>query len=121
MIAEDGNPVGRVWGAGKLTLPPGKRYDVLVQGHGGGDYRLRTLKMNTGPAGDKYPGRVLATVRPDRPALQPAELPTSLGPLPDFQNMTVDRRRTIVFSENTKRTSSSSTASSSTTSASTSA
>ena len=102
VIAEDGNPVGRVWGAGKLTLPPGKRYDVLVQGHGGGDYRLRTLKMNTGPAGDKYPGRVLATVRPDRPALQPAELPTSLGPLPDFQNMTVDRRRTIVFSENTK-------------------
>ena len=58
--------------------------------------------MNTGPAGDKYPGRVLATVRPDRPALQPAELPTSLGPLPDLQNMTVDRRRTIVFSENTK-------------------
>ena len=54
------------------------------------------------PAGDKYPGRVLATVRPDRPALQPAELPTSLGPLPDLQNMTVDRRRTIVFSENTK-------------------
>jgi suppressor of ftsI len=102
VIGEDGNPAGRVWGANRLTLPPGKRYDVLVQGHGGGDYRLRTLKMNTGPAGDKYPARVLATVRPDRPALEPAELPLSLGPLPDLQNAKVDRRRTLVFSENTK-------------------
>ena len=102
VIAEDGNPVGRVTSAGRLLLPPGKRYDVLVQGHGGGDYRLRTLAMNTGPAGDKYPARILATVRPNRPALDPAELPSSLGPLPDLQSATVDRRRTLVFSENTR-------------------
>jgi suppressor of ftsI len=102
VIGEDGNPVGQVWSAKRLTLPPAKRYDVLVQGHGGGDYRLRTLKMNTGPAGDKYPARVLATVRPNRPALQRAELPTSMGPLPDLQDLTVDRHRTLVFSENTK-------------------
>jgi suppressor of ftsI len=102
VIAEDGNPVGRVWSASTLLLPPGKRYDVLVQGHGGGDYRLRTLKMNTGPAGDKYPARVLATVRPDGPAVERAALPTSLGPLPDLEHMSVDRRRTLVFSENTK-------------------
>jgi suppressor of ftsI len=102
VIAEDGNPVGRVWSADTLTLPPGKRYDVLVQGHGGGDYRLRTLKMNTGPAGDKYPARVLATVRPNRPAVERAALPTSLGPLPDLEHMAVDRRRTLVFSENTR-------------------
>lgn len=101
VIAEDSNPVGRVWSANRLTLPPAKRYDVLVQGHGG-DYRLRTLKMNTGPAGDKYPARVLATVRPSRPALEPAQLPTSMGPLPGLQNLRVDRRRTLVFSENTK-------------------
>jgi FtsP/CotA-like multicopper oxidase with cupredoxin domain len=102
LIAEDSNPVGRVWSANRLTLPPAKRYDVLVQGHGGGDYRLRTLGMNTGPAGDKYPARVLATVRPSRPALEPAELPTSMGSLPDLQNLKVDRRRTLVFSENTE-------------------
>jgi len=102
VIAEDGNPVGRVWSADTLTLPPAKRYDVLVQGHGGGDYRLRTLKMNTGPAGDKYPARVLATVRPNRPARERAAFPTSLGPLPDLEHMAVDRRRTLVFSENTK-------------------
>lgn len=102
VIAEDGNPVGRVWSAKKLTLPPAKRYDVLIQGHGGGDYHLRTLKMNTGPAGDKYPARILATVRPNRPALEHAELPTSMGALPDLQDMNVDRHRTLVFSENTK-------------------
>jgi suppressor of ftsI len=102
VIAEDANPVGRVWSANTLTLPPGKRYDVLVQGHGGGDYRLRTLRMSTGPAGDEYPARVLATVRPSRPAVQRAALPTSLGPLPDLEHMAVDRRRKLVFSENTK-------------------
>ena len=102
VIAEDGNPVGRVWHATTLTLPPAKRYDVLVQGHGGGEYHLRTLRMSTGPAGDTYPARILATVRPNRPALERAQLPTSLGPLPDLQGMTVDRRRTLVFSEHTK-------------------
>jgi FtsP/CotA-like multicopper oxidase with cupredoxin domain len=102
VIAEDGNPAGEVWTAKRLTLPPAKRYDVLVQGHGGGNYHLRTLRMSTGPAGDKYPARILATVRPDRPAVERAELPTSMGPLPDLQNMKVDRRRTLVFSENTK-------------------
>ena len=102
VIGEDGKPVGRVWSARRLTLPPAKRYDVLVRGHGDGDYRLRTLKMNTGPAGDKYPARVLATVRSNRPAVERAELPTSMGPLPDLQNMRVDRHRTLVFSENTR-------------------
>ena len=102
VIAEDANPVGRVSSARRLLLPPGKRYDVLVQGHGGGDYRLRTLAMNTGPAGDRYPARILATVRPDRPPLEAAELPTALGALPDLQNASVDRRRTLVFSENTR-------------------
>jgi suppressor of ftsI len=102
VVAEDGNPVGRVWSANTLTLPPAKRYDVLVQGHGGGDYHLRTLKMSTGPAGDNYPARVLATVRPNRPALERTALPTSLGPLPGLEHMAVDRRRTLVFSENTK-------------------
>ena len=36
VVAEDSNPVGRVWSADRLTLPPAKRYDVLVQGHGDG-------------------------------------------------------------------------------------
>ena len=102
VIAEDGNPAGAVWSASTLILPPGKRYDVLVQGHGGGDYHLRTLRMSTGPAGDTYPARILATVRPNRPALELAQLPTSMGPLPDLQAQPVDRRRTLVFSENTK-------------------
>jgi FtsP/CotA-like multicopper oxidase with cupredoxin domain len=31
-----------------------------------------------------------------------AALPTSLGPLPDLEHMAVDRRRKLVFSENTR-------------------
>src|SRR4029450_6132866 len=31
VVAEDANQVGRVWRAGTLVLPPGKRYDVLVR------------------------------------------------------------------------------------------
>ena len=36
VVAEDANPVGRVWAADELILPPGKRYDVLVRWRGPG-------------------------------------------------------------------------------------
>ncbi len=102
VIAEDANPVGRVWSAKDLLLPPGKRYDVLVRGPKAGTYRLKTLKMNTGPAGDMYPQRTLATVVSAGPSRKPLAMPTSLGPLPEYGDAAIDKTRHFVFSENTK-------------------
>jgi FtsP/CotA-like multicopper oxidase with cupredoxin domain len=88
-------------------LPPGKRYDVLVQGPAAGTYRLRTLRYNTGPAGDTYPERTLATVTSAGQPVQPADLPAgqSLPALlqPGFAKAKVDRERRITFSERGNR------------------
>jgi suppressor of ftsI len=100
VIAEDANPVGRVWTAGELLLPPGKRYDVLVRWPRAGTYRLRTLRYSTGPAGDTYPERQLATVGVAGTPVPDVRWPRSLGPLPRFQRDGVRRVRHLKFSEN---------------------
>jgi suppressor of ftsI len=100
VIAEDANPVGRVWTAEELLLPPGKRYDVLVRWPHPGTYRLRTLRYNTGPTGDTYPERRLATVRVAGNPAADVQRPRSLGPLPRFQHDRVRRVRYLTFSEN---------------------
>src|SRR4029079_8134584 len=51
VIAEDANPVGEVWSADKLLLPPGKRCDVLVRGPEAGSYAVKTLPYSTGHEG----------------------------------------------------------------------
>ena len=52
VVGEDGNPVWSVWSADHLVLPPGKRYDVLVQ-PAAGSSTLSTLAYDQG--GDQYP------------------------------------------------------------------
>ena len=98
VLAEDANPVSRVWSAESLVLPPGKRYDVLVQGGPSGRNRLLTLAYNQG--GDQYPQATLASVVSTGPAMRPARLPTAYAPPEDLTHAQVDQRRTIVFSEN---------------------
>ena len=100
VIAEDANPVGRVWTAGELLLPPGKRYDVLIRWPRPGTYRLRTLRYSTGPAGDTYPERRLATVRVAGAPVADVRWPRSLGSLPRLQRDRVRRVRHLTFSEN---------------------
>ncbi len=99
VIGEDANPVGEVWRADQLLLPPGKRYDVLVVGPQAGTYELKTLAYSTGKEGDSYPERVLASVEAKGGPVEPLAMPTSLGPLPDIPAIEVDRQRTFVFSE----------------------
>jgi FtsP/CotA-like multicopper oxidase with cupredoxin domain len=100
VIAEDGNPVGRVWQASRLLLPPGKRFDVLVRWPHPGTYRLRTLAMSTGPAGDSYPRATLATIRVAGAPVPTHRLPRSLGPEPHLDRAKVDRVRHMTFGEN---------------------
>ena len=102
VIAEDANPVGRVQQERELLLPPGKRFDVLVQWTKPGRYHLRTLPYSTGPAGDTYPARVLATFNVGGTAVTPVPMPTTMGALPDLENDPIAVHRNVVFSENNK-------------------
>ena len=103
VVGEDANPTARVVTARTLLLPPGKRYDVLVQGPRRGTYRLRALRYSTGPAGDDYPERRLATIVSAGRAVPRVALPRSQRLprvlRPRFAGAHVDRRRRIVFSE----------------------
>ena len=102
VIAEDANPVWAAWSAESLVLPPGKRYDVLVQGGAPGSYIFRTLDFDQG--GDHYPDTTLATVTVEGTAVTPATLPTNLIAQDDpahgdLSAAPVDKERTLVFSE----------------------
>lgn len=100
VIAEDANPLGRVEQRNELLLPPGKRFDVLVRWNQPGRYRLRTLPYSTGPAGDSYPARVLATINVGGTAIPPSPMPTSLGEIPSLEHDAIAQHRNVVFSEN---------------------
>ena len=102
VIGEDANPVWQTWSADSLVLPPGKRFDVLVQGRIAGTYIFRTLDFDQG--GDHYPDTTLATLTVEGTAVTPAAMPTSLyaqdDPVHgDLSSATVDKERTLVFSE----------------------
>jgi suppressor of ftsI len=102
VVAEDANPVWEAWSAESLVLPPGKRFDVLVQGGSPGTYIFRTLDFDQG--GDHYPDTTLATLTVEGTAVTPATLPTSLLAENDpvhgeLASATVDKERTLVFSE----------------------
>jgi suppressor of ftsI len=98
VIAEDGSPVWRVWSAKHLVLPPGKRYDVLVQGGKPGSYAFRTLKYDEGF--QLLPTTKLASVAVRGPAARPdLDLPQRLDtPAESPANLPVRRRRTFTFS-----------------------
>jgi FtsP/CotA-like multicopper oxidase with cupredoxin domain len=102
VVAEDANPVDQVWSADELLLPPGKRYDVLVQaGDRAGTYALRTLKYSTGPAGDTYPTVEMAQVHVTGSPTAKLALPVQMAPLDDLGKDPIAMRRTFDFSENT--------------------
>jgi len=99
ILAEDANPVSRVTQADTLVLAPGKRFDVLVRWDDPGTYRLKTLAYSTGPAGDSYPERVLATVNVAGDAVEPIDMPTTMGPAPDLADAEIAQEREVTFSE----------------------
>jgi suppressor of ftsI len=100
VLAEDANPVDRVWAADELILPPGKRYDVLVRWRHPGTYRLRTLRYSTGPSGDTYPERRLATMRVAGTPVADLPWPRSLGRRPQLRQARIRRVRYLTFGEN---------------------
>lgn len=98
-IARDGNRRNQIIPRDEIVLPPSARVEVLVQGSEPGVYQFRTLAFDTGPAGDQYPEAILATVVSEGRSETPLRLPDRLPAVEDLRTRPVDRRRTIVFSE----------------------
>ncbi len=100
VIAEDANPVNAVWTADHLVLPPGKRYDVLVQTPKAGTFRLISRRFHQGAWGDTYPRSLMATLTVAGPPVRRVALPSHLRTrFDDLAAVKVDVKRTSVFSE----------------------
>ena len=98
VIAEDGWPVSEIRDVDSLVLPPGKRYDVLVQGGKAGAYELITRKYDQGF--EVFPEATLAAVTVTDDGDAPAEIPTEgLMPFDDLSDATIAQRREFTFSE----------------------
>jgi FtsP/CotA-like multicopper oxidase with cupredoxin domain len=101
VVAQDGHPVIHARPRATLVLPPGKRFDVLVRGQKPGIAPLQTLFFNEGD--DHYPVRTLATVVTTGRAERPKPLPNVISwSSVDLGRAHVDRRRTVIFSEDEK-------------------
>ncbi len=83
VLSEDGRPVWHVWTTGSLVLPPGKRYDVLVEGPPTGTYELRALPYDQGSMTQRG-AALLATVRSRGARRTPVAIPTGLIPKDDL-------------------------------------
>jgi FtsP/CotA-like multicopper oxidase with cupredoxin domain len=102
VIAEDGNPVGRVWADPTLLLPPGKRFEFLVRGPGHGTYALQTIPFDQGFA--HFPRRTLVRLVSKGPAVSKGlRIPKVASPSQaKIQRATLHdpiyRRRVLTFS-----------------------
>jgi FtsP/CotA-like multicopper oxidase with cupredoxin domain len=97
VIAEDGNPVWNVRSADALVLPPGKRFDVLVQGGEAGTYAFKTLLYDQGR--HVYPEVQLSTLTIEGTAQPPVTLPASVAAGGDLDSAPVAAKRDIFFSD----------------------
>ncbi len=98
VVAEDGNPVWRVNTVDSLVMPPGKRFEVLVQGGDPGTVELKTLAYDQ--QGDMYPEATLATVTVNESPTEPAVIPEQIVEPYDLSTETVDNTRIITFAKN---------------------
>lgn len=85
VVAEDGFPLEKTFASTRLLMPPGKRFEVLVQGKAAGTYDLVTQAIEVGDSSE--PRRVLATVVSSGAATTPAELPTTVGEFEDLSTL----------------------------------
>ncbi len=100
VIAEDGNPVRRIWKADALVMPPGKRFEVLVTATRTGTFPLRTTRYAQDETSfGLNPAATLGTVTVEGDRQEPLAPPKRLkGPLPEnLASVLPARTRTFVF------------------------
>ena len=101
VIAEDGSPVRQVWRSQTLVMPPGKRFEVLVEATEEGTFPLRSTRYTQEES--KYglnPAVTLGKIVVEgEPQERLAPLRGLKGKLPEnLASVRPDRTRTFVFS-----------------------
>jgi suppressor of ftsI len=110
VLARDGNVIENPEEETSVLLPPAARAVIAIQGNTPGRYGIRSLDVDTGPAGDDNPQVVLATLKVEgQPVtdatlaprlLHPAANIASIHPrVENLKKMPITRRRVIEFSE----------------------
>jgi len=100
VVGEDGNPLERTYEAEHLVMPPGKRFEVLVDFAEPGQFDFKTLDYDQG--GDHYPEVELALVVVSGDSvegIEPLAPGESLAPASDLLERPIAERRTWTFSE----------------------
>ncbi len=99
VIAEDGNPVWKVWDNDTLFLPSGKRFDVLVTATGNGSIPLRSVNDSFTAPYDLHIATV--NIQGNQNDTNPATIiPTSLIPKRDLNIANIANHRVLNFSSN---------------------
>ena len=110
VLERDGNMLVRPQRQQTLFMPPGARATVVVGARAAGSYKLRSLRVDTGPQGDPNPGVTIGTFEVagtpvDQRAiaqrlLRPAAGIATITPRADeIARLPITRTRTFVFSE----------------------
>ncbi|WP_411727314.1 multicopper oxidase family protein [Methyloglobulus sp.] len=111
MLARDGNVIENPEEETSVLLPPAARAVIAIQGNKPGLYGIRSLDVDTGPAGDDNSQVVLASLKIEgQPVtedatlaprlLRPAAKIASIHPrAEDLKKMPITRQRVIEFSE----------------------
>ncbi len=106
LLADDGHTLAHALALSTLQIPPGSRRDVLVRGGRAGAYQLKAIPFAQFPGGQKaanggpVPNETLLTLRSSgRAAAMKFDPRTALSSPVDLRAKTIDRKRTIVFSE----------------------
>lgn len=106
VLSQDGNTLARSRVVRKLEIGPGSRREVLIRGPKAGRYTLRAVPFrqfagaNDPKQGGWVPNQKLVTLKSAGapPARKPAPRKL-LATQPDLRDEKVDRKRTIVYSE----------------------
>lgn len=99
-IGEDGGYYKEVKARDSILMPPGSRIELLVQAKKTGRFKLKTLAMSTGSAGDDYPEVTLATMVCSGNKITPLAIPAKLNDkLVDLRTKAISNKRTFTFTE----------------------
>jgi suppressor of ftsI len=110
VLARDGNVIENPEEETSVLLPPAARAVIAIQGNAPGRYGIRSLDVDTGPAGDdnsqvvladlKVAGQPVTDVTLAPRLLHPAANIASIHPrAEDLKKMPITRKRVIEFSE----------------------
>lgn len=99
VLGWDGNTGTQAYTETELLIGPSARVTVLVDGPPAGNYPLKVLKANTGPAGDTYPEQLLATLVSAGEPIEPTKITSAFPAKPDLREAEIAVKRSFVFQD----------------------